>query len=60
MNASATSSRGLRKQSYAVDLVAHGNRQADQRAGRQIIAPVRPGDDLAIRFPNVVPLIVTS
>ena len=26
-----------------------GNRQADQRAGRDVVAPVRPGDDLAVR-----------
>src|SRR5665213_2991651 len=26
-----------------------GNRQADQRTGRHVVAPVRPGDDLAIR-----------
>ena len=26
-----------------------GDRQADQRAGRQVVAPVRAGDDLAVR-----------
>ena len=28
---------------------AGGDRQADQRAGRQVVAPVRPGDGLAVR-----------